>query len=209
MSRLALDLTEDSFKIPVTPEREGRDIRVIEALPGKVLTGSSAVPPKIVEGAVESDLERDILKTVVIEKNQGTGRIAVGFTAGFGLKRGALASSVAHDAHNYIAIGLDDLSIRTAMKYLIDNNGGLVATDGVNIVESLSLPIGGLMSNFDPPSLSRALLKMIKASEEMGSTIPQPYMVLSFLSLSVIPDLKLTDRGYVNLMEGGLLDLFI
>ena len=208
MSKLQLDLRTVSFKVPIPPGKEGADIRIIETLPGKVLTGQLVKPPRVVEGFIESDVERDILKTVVIEKNQGTGRVAIGFTSGFGLKRGAIASSVAHDAHNFIAVGVDDVSIETAMQYLIESNGGLVAANGGDVTASLALPIGGLMSNLDPPSLSKALLRMIKAAEELGSVIPQPYMAMSFLSLSVIPELKLTDLGYVNLTEGGLVDLF-
>jgi len=95
------------------------------------------------------------------------------------------------------------------MACLIENNGGLVAANGGDVMASLALPIGGLMSNLDAPALSKALLKMIKAAEELGAVIIQPYMALSFLSLSVIPELKLTDQGYVNLSEGGLLDLFV
>ena len=209
MSRLELDLRTISFKVPIPPGKEETDIRVIETLPGKVLTGQLIRAPKIVDGFIESDVERDILKTVVLEKNQSTGRTAIGFTSGFGLKRGAIASSVAHDAHNFIAIGVDDVSIETAMACLIENNGGLVAANGRDVMASLALPIGGLMSNLDAPALSKALLKMIKAAEELGAVIIQPYMALSFLSLSVIPELKLTDQGYVNLSEGGLLDLFV
>ncbi|MDL2263852.1 adenine deaminase [Synergistaceae bacterium OttesenSCG-928-I11] len=199
-------LTPDSLKVRA---EEGAKIRVIEALPGKVLTNELTLDPLVVDGHVESDRERDILKMVVVEKNQGTGRIAIGFVKGFGLKKGAIASSVAHDAHNYIAVAADDRSMLTALQYLIDNHGGLVTTQGEEVSASLPLPIGGLMSNLDAPSLSKALLRMIKSAEDLGTEIRQPFMALSFLSLSVIPELKLTDKGYVDLAKGGIQTLFV
>jgi adenine deaminase len=115
---------------------------------------------------------------------------------------------VAHDAHNYIAVGVDDESIATAMRYLAENRGGLVATEGGGIISSLPLPIGGLMSDMEPNALSNALQRILKAAEDLGSTLPQPFMTLSFLSLSVIPELRLTDQGYASISEG-LLDLFV
>ncbi|MDR1884898.1 MAG: adenine deaminase [Synergistaceae bacterium] len=197
---------KSSFLVPVQP---GRDIRVIVALEGRVVTEQMTAEPLVQDGFVVSDCERDILKVVVTEKNRGSARTAVGFVRGFGLKRGALASSVAHDAHNYIAVGTDDESIWTAMKYLAENRGGMVVSDGDRIVSSLSLPIGGLMSNMNPTALSDAIQRMSRAAADLGAVMPQPFMNMSFLSLSVIPELKLTDQGYVNAAEGRLLELFV
>jgi adenine deaminase len=189
--------------------QSGRDIRVITAIPKSVLTKELRTAPTIRDGLVVSDVARDIIKLVVLEKNKGTGRVAVGFVNGFGLARGAIGSSVAHDAHNYLVMGVDDTSIMTAMKYLIDNRGGLVTADGNAVVSSLPLPIGGLMSDMDPRSLAAAQGKICASAADLGVTMPLPFMTMSFLSLSVIPALKLTDRGYVNILEGGIRGLFV
>jgi adenine deaminase len=197
---------EMSFKVPSEPG----NIRVIEAISGSVLTRSLSLASTTRDGFVVSDTERDILKLAVTEKNRGTGRTAVGFVKGFGLKRGAIGSSVAHDAHNYVVMGADDKSIATAIKFLAENNGGLVASLGGEVISSVPLPIGGLMSIMSPRELSDALSRITQAAErDLGASISQPFMAMSFLSLSVIPELKLTDQGYVNISEGGVKGIFV
>jgi adenine deaminase len=197
---------EDELRVPAL---SGRDIRVISTMPLGVLTKELRVPPSVRDGMVVSDTERDILKLVVVEKNRGTGRTAIGFVNGFGLKRGALASSVAHDAHNYMAVGVDDRSIAAALRRLEENRGGLTAADGDEITASLPLPVGGLMSDMEPRRVAAALEEMSRATAALGARLPQPFMTMSFLSLSVIPELRLTDRGYVSLSEGGITGLFV
>jgi len=197
---------EESFRVAAYPNK---DIRVIVAIPNSVLTRELQIPALIQDDLVVSDVENDVIKVAVMEKNRGTGRIAVGFVKSFGIKRGAIGSSVAHDAHNFIVIGVDDRSIATSMKYLAENRGGLVAAEGDEIIASLPLPIGGLMSDMDPQSLASALKKLASSAAGLGATIAQPFMTMSFLSLSVIPDLKLTDRGYVNTSKGGVRGLFV
>ena len=189
--------------------RPGKNIRVIVAIPDSILTMEAQVAPLIRDGLVVSDIENDILKLVVMEKNSDTGRIAIGFTKGFGLKRGAIGSSVAHDAHNFVVTGADDKSIATSMKYLAEKRGGLVVADGDEIIASLPLPIGGVMSDMGIQDLASALEMLTAAAAGQGANISQPFMALSFLSLSVIPALKLTDRGYVNVSEGGVRGLFV
>lgn len=206
MKSFSMVIKENAFTVKAEP---GRDIRVMQLSPGKVLTHEIIVSPKEKGGLLVSDCERDIIKIAVVEKNKGTGRTAVGFVNGFGLKHGAIASSVAHDAHNFIAIAADDRSLVTAMNYLVQNGGGLVAVDGDNIIASLSLPIGGLMSMMEPNELAKALLRMGAAASDLGISVPHPYMELSFLSLSVIPELKLTDMGYVNMKQGGVVGLYV
>ncbi|MDR1019633.1 MAG: amidohydrolase family protein [Synergistaceae bacterium] len=200
-----LEITQggEIFKVKA---RDG-DIRVIEALPGLVVTRELVLSPKVLDGYIESDTERDVIKMAVVEKNRGSGLSSVGFVRGFGLKRGALASSVAHDAHNYVVIGADDRSMLTALRCLAEG-GGLVAACGDDVIASLPLPIGGLMSDLDAPALCAAHAEVSKAAEALGAAMPQPFMAMSFLSLSVIPELKLTDQGYVNIAGGGRLDLF-
>jgi adenine deaminase len=195
--------TEETFKVPA----RDRDIRVIETLPGLVITKNLVLPPKTADGYLVSDTERDIIKLAVVEKNRGTGHASLGFVKGFGLKRGALASSVAHDAHNFVVIGADDRSMLTALR-CVAKDGGLAVADGDELIASLPLPIGGLMSDLEPAALSTAHSEISKAAEELGTILPQPFMTMSFLSLSVIPELKLTDQGYVDPARGRLLDLF-
>ena len=125
MTPFSATVTEDAFRVPARP---GRRIRIIRLLPGKVLTEQTIEEPTERDGAVVSDPARDVLKMVVVEKNRGSGEIAVGFVRGLGLEFGAIASSVAHDAHNFMAIGADDGSIATALNCLIRNGGGLAAS---------------------------------------------------------------------------------
>jgi adenine deaminase len=198
----------DEKSLKISP-RGGRKIRVMEVKPGSVLTGQSVETPAIRGGFVCADAERDIAKIAVMEKNRGSGRVAVGFVRGFGLKRGAFASSVAHDAHNFIAVGMDDASMATAFGYLIENGGGLVVAEGGEIAASFALRIAGLMSDLPPESVAAALEAAENAAASLGAAIPHPFMALSFLSLSVIPELKLTDRGYVDISSGGAKDLFV
>jgi adenine deaminase len=196
-------------------ENQGKKIRVMELIPGKVVTRQLVLEPLVQGGEVLTDIERDILKVVVVEKNRGSGNIAIGFVHGFGFKLGAIASSVAHDAHNYIAVGVDDDSILTALNFLVKNNGGLAVAHGDEIKHALSLPIGGLMSTLTATELASAIERIRRAAVELCETdateaiSTQPFMDLSFLSLSVIPELKLTDQGYIDVLNARKLPLFV
>lgn len=203
--RLSAPVDENSFKVNA---QGGRPIRAIGVLPGSVLSRHLVLPPTERDGLLVADAERDIAKIVVVEKNQGTGRVAVGFVKGFGLTRGAFASSVAHDAHNFAAIGMDDASLAAALDFLDRNGGGLVVADGREIISSFVLPIGGLMSDKEPAAVAESIAKTERALEGLGVSIRHPFMAASFLSLSVIPELKLTDRGYVDLGKGGAQEIF-
>ena len=206
MGKPAVTVNENSFKIDAQGDRP---IRMIEVVPGSVLSKHLILPPTVRDGFVVADVERDIAKIIVVEKNQGTGRIATGFVKGFGLRRGAFASSVAHDAHNFVVVGVDDVSLATALDFLVQNGGGLVAANGGEILSSFALPIGGLMSDKEPLVVAESIVAMEKTAEGLGVSIRHPFMALSFLSLSVIPELKLTDRGYVDLGKGGAQELFV
>lgn len=193
----------------------GKNIHVMALVPGKVITKRLVLEPLIWGDEVVADVARDILKVVAVEKNRGSGNIAIGFVRGFGFKQGAIASSVAHDAHNYIAVGVDDQSILTALKFLVKNNGGLVVTQGSEINRALSLPIGGLMSTLTASELAPAVEQIRLAARALcgtdvaETTSTQPFMDLSFLSLSVIPELKLTDQGYIDVLNARKLPLFV
>jgi len=171
-----------------------KSIPVIEALDGQLITNRMDLPPKVVDGKMVSDTENDILKIVVVNRYKEA-PIAKAFIKGFGLKQGALASSVAHDSHNIVAVGVDDESLCNAVNLVIAEQGGLSAIGyGQELV--LGLPVAGLMSNGDGYEIASAYTKLDQFTKnELGSTLVSPFMTLSFMALLVIPDLKLSDKG--------------
>lgn len=178
-------------------------IHVIGTIHGQVATKRLVMKPTVRGGVIVADPERNLAKMVVVEKNQGTGRTAVGFISGYGLKRGAIASSIAHDAHNFTCVGMDDTSMVTALNRLADMGGGIVLALGGNILAALELPVGGLMSLLPFDELRGEIAKLREALDELSVDNPDALMQLSFMSLSVIPELKLTDKGYFDISAGG------
>ena len=200
-------------KIP-SPENlrvkaNGSIINVIGVTEGTVITKTLNLPAKIDNGYAVPDAENDIAKIVVLERHRDTGHYSVGFVKGLGIKRGAIGSSVAHDAHNFVVAGVDDVSIFTALKTLAEMGGGLAVTDGENVMSSFALPIGGLMSYLPPEKVSANLAMMDNAASDLGVRIGHPFMVLSFLCLSVIPELRITDNGYVDITHWGRQNIFV
>ena len=186
----------------------GSTMRVIGVTEGTAITRTLKLPVKDSGGYVCADPERDIAKIVVLERHHDTGRFGVGFVKGLGIRRGAVGSSVAHDAHNYVAAGADDESIVTALKALAEMGGGLACTLGGEVKAEFALPIGGLMSYLDAQSVSAELEKLENAAQDLGVGIGHPFMVLSFLCLSVIPELRITDLGYVDITKFGVQSIF-
>lgn len=172
---------------------EGKTLKVIQAFNGQLVTSSIEVKPIIHDGYVVSDTERDILKLVVLNRYRPQ-KPTVAFIKGFNLKHGAIASTVAHDSHNIIAVGTDDESILQSIQKVIKNTGGisLYAIDENN---SLSLPVAGLMSTDDGYAVAEKYQQLNRAVHKAGSTLDAPFMTLSFMSLLVIPELKLSDKG--------------
>lgn len=174
---------------------EGEKIRVIEALDGQLLTNELIVDAKIENGYVVADTENDILKLVVLNRYQG-GAPQIAFIKGFGLKSGAIASTVAHDSHNIIAVGVKNKDICKAINTLIDNKGGLaISNNEGKEVSSLPLPIAGLLSDADGYVVAEKYREMDRGAKELGSNFSAPFMTLSFMALLVIPSLKLSDKG--------------
>jgi adenine deaminase len=169
------------------------EIPVIEAIDGQLVTRKLMVPAKVADGLVVADVENDILKITVVNRYQEAPP-AVAFVKNFGLKEGAIASSVAHDSHNLIAVGTDDESISRAINRLIEARGGLAAVAGSE-EKILSLPIAGLMSGEDGYEVARRYEALDKMAKKMGSRLKSPFMTLSFMALLVIPSLKLSDKG--------------
>jgi adenine deaminase len=180
---------------------DGHEFPVIELVPGQIITKKRYTMPTVSGGTIVSDPERDILKLVVVERHHGTGNIGRGLVAGFGLKRGALASSVAHDSHNLIAVGTTDEDILGALRALVEMQGGLVVFADGEVRATLPLPVAGLLS---PAPLTRVLEQMRSVQAEahyLGTLPPAPFALLSFLALPVIPELRLTDLGVVDVAE--------
>ncbi|WP_029274137.1 adenine deaminase [Pedobacter borealis] len=181
---------EEDFIYPFTGQKE---IPVIEALDGQLITNRISAKPKVLNQNIISDLENDVLKMVVVNRYHDA-PIAVSFVKNFGLKEGAIASSVAHDSHNIIALGADDKSICEAVNLVIAATGGVVAL-GNGKKEVLALPVAGLMSNHNGYQVAQSYTSIDQFAKDLGSTLLAPFMTLSFMALLVIPHLKLSDKG--------------
>ena len=187
------------FVIPTNSTTSSR-LQVIGVIPGQIITQKRIIPAKIDKkyGAV-ADAQRDLAKLVVIERHHRTGNIRLGFVQGLGLERGAIASSVAHDSHNIVVAGMNDNDMSIAVRYISSIGGGLAVAENGYIIAGLPLPIAGLMSNQSIESVISNLTALNQACLKLGNNvIKDPFMLLSFLSLSVIPSLKLTDKGLVD-----------
>jgi adenine deaminase len=192
-----------SFRVPAGPNR----IRVIRVIASQLLTGIEVVEPSVLDGAIVADPGRDLAKIAVLERHHATGRIGLGFATNIGLKRGAYASTVAHDAHNVVVIGVDDTDMAACACRLAEIGGGIVVAEGGRVVEELPLPVAGLMSDQPLADVYERLASMEKRLATLGVTMTAPFMTLSFLALSVIPELKITDRGLVDVARFELVPL--
>ena len=184
--------TAEDFKIAVADFNS----EIIEAFDGQLITKKIYSSPKEKNGFYESDVEKDILKITVIDRYHEA-PVSVAFIKNFGLKKGAIASSVAHDSHNIIAVGVDDESICEAVNIVIENKGGVSVADAANasFKKILPLPVAGLMSNDDGYKVAEMYTRIDAAAKELGSQLSAPFMTLSFMALLVIPHLKLSDKG--------------
>jgi len=198
-------VTADSFRI----RRSGAAARVIKLIPGQIATQEVHETVTAMNGWVHSDVDTDTLKLAVVERHHGSGRIGLGLVRGFGLKRGALASSVAHDSHNVIAVGAGDADLCRAVEAVRIMGGGLAVAEGERVLAKVPLQVAGLMSTERAGPLAEQLDQLNLAARSLGCTLSEPFMVLSFLALPVIPELKLTDRGLVDVKGFRLVPLFI
>lgn len=201
--RVTADLTE---KLKV--KAEGGKIKVIGLIPDQIVTEKLYLDAKIEEGLVVADPSRDIVKIAVIERHHGTGNVGVGFVRGLGLKKGALAATVAHDSHNLIVAGVSDADMETAVRILVEKGGGMVAVAEGESLAVLPLPVAGLMSDRPAAEVAKASKVIKKAARQLGCVPANPFMALSFLALPVIPHLKITDRGLVDVDRFAFVSLF-
>jgi len=177
---------------------EGGPARVIGLVPGQIVTEALVEELGAEDGAAVPDTDRDLAKIAVIERHLGTGRIGLGFVRGFGLARGAFASTFSHDAHNVVVVGMDDAAMARAVERLVELGGGLVVVDGTEVTAELPLPVAGLISDRPLGDVIDASEATVAAVHALGSEVESPFQTLAFLALSVIPSLKITDHGLVD-----------
>jgi adenine deaminase len=177
---------------------EGGPARVIGLIEGQIVTDELREEPKVEDGFAVADHERDLAKIAVVERHLGTGRIGLGFVKGFGLQRGAIATSLAHDAHNIIVVGVDDGDMARAVGRLSETGGGLVVIADRGVQAELPLPVAGILSDAPFEEVVELSDACLAAVRELGCEFPAPFQTLSFLALSVIPKLKITDRGLID-----------
>jgi adenine deaminase len=170
-------------------------INVIEVIPGQIVTKHIVADPSISDSTIVADPSRDILKMAVIERHKGTGNFGVGFIKGFGLRKGAIAGSVAHDSHNIIVVGVADADMLTAAKEIAAMGGGMLVVADGKVLARLPLPIAGLMSDKGINEVCENLEEIDQAAKSLGSALERPFATLSFMALTPIPELKLTDLG--------------
>jgi len=195
-------LTAEDFAI----RADGR-VRVIGVDAGQIVTRALVTEPARRDGQAVADPERDLAKISVVERHKETGRMGLGFVSGFGLKRGALASTHAHDAHNVVVVGVDDTDMATAVNRLAAIGGGQIAVAGGQVLAEVPCPIGGLLSDRPAEEVAGEVEQMEAASHDLGARIAAPFMTMSFMALSVIPELKITDRGLVDTVRFELVPL--
>lgn len=198
-------LCAQNFKI----RAEGKKARAIRIVPHQIITREEIAPVSANGDFVRSDASRDILKLAVIDRHTGSKRIGLGLVSGFGIKRGALASTVCHDSHNLIVVGENDRDMAVASNALIRFGGGFAVAAGGKIISALPLPIAGLMSERSAVEVERGYARLEKVAKNIGCKISDPFIQLSFLGLSVIPALKLTDRGLLNTGTFKFVPLFV
>jgi adenine deaminase len=192
-----------SFRLPAMSQ----PVRVIGVVPMQLLTTTERREPLVRDGETVADPGRDLVKIAVIERHHASGRIGLGFATNVGLQRGAYGSTVAHDAHNVVVMGMDDRDMAACVGRLVELGGGIVVAEGGRVVEELPLPVAGLMSDRPLAEVHERMVSLERRLGEMGVHGAAPFMTLSFLALSVIPELKITDRGLVDVVRFELVPL--
>ena len=198
-------LSDGVFNIKALTEK----VKVINVIPKQLITKQTVENVKIKNGFAISDISNDILKIAVIERHKASGNIGLGFVKGFGLTSGAIASTVAHDSHNMIVIGTNDEDMFYAANELVKSQGGKIIVENGKTLAQLSLPVAGLMSNLTAEEVIQKLDKLNTAANQIGCKIADPFMSMAFLSLSVIPELKMTDKGLIDVNKFEVTELFV
>ncbi|MEK7722113.1 MAG: adenine deaminase C-terminal domain-containing protein, partial [Elusimicrobiota bacterium] len=187
---------------------QGRYARVINVVPDQIATRVSVEKIKEDGGYVSSDTDKDILKIAVIERHMASGRVALALVRGFGLKKGAIASSVSHDSHNIVVVGTHDGDMYTAAVQVVKMQGGIVAALNGQVLEALPLPVAGLMSDRSADFVREKQKRLNEAAKMLGSKLSDPFMAMSFLTLPPIPEIRITDRGLIDALKFKVTPLF-
>ena len=201
------NLTAEDFKI--AGEGDFIKAHAIEIIPARVGTFDKIVTLPVKDGNIQADPTQDVLKVAVFERHKRTGTVGKGFTKGFGIKRGALAQTVAHDAHNLLVVGSNDEDMALAANTLINCGGGLVAVLDGKVISVVELPIAGLMSDRPIDEMSASIEKMEQTWIDMGSTLPSPFMTMALIPLACLPETRLTNRGLVDCRTFEFIDLIV
>lgn len=199
-------ITADTFKVK-TDKKDKTTVRVIEIIPARVSDYERHIELDVKNGLIESDTEKDVLKTFVFERHHNTGKHGVGFVKGFNIKCGAMASTVAHDAHNLLVIGTNDEDMALAANTLIDCKGGMCAVKNGKVIGCVPLPLAGLMNQKPLEEMSALVENLTKAWEVIGCDIVSPFMTMALIPLACLPELRLTDRGLVDCTKFAFTDL--
>ncbi|MCB0393419.1 MAG: adenine deaminase [Bdellovibrionales bacterium] len=205
-----------NYELPVLKDLEitsmaklEQKIRAIEVIPNQIITRERLEILPVIDGKVGSNPNRDILKIAVLERHGNRKPISKGFVSGFGFERGAIGSSVGHDSHNAVVVGANDDDMRLAFEWLKSNGGGFVAIDEGRVIAGLPLPIAGLMSDSSLDSIYKNMHELRTATRDLGGRLDEPFLQLAFLCLPVIPDLKITDLGLVDVNKFSFVDLLL
>ena len=192
----------------LSPRVTGEIVKVIGLVPGQLLTEKLVMPAPARHGCLAVDVGRDLLKLAVVERHRGSGQVGLGLVQGFGLKRGALAATVAHDSHNLVLLGADENDMLAAARHLVELGGGLAVVSDGRVLADLPLPVAGLLSLAPLEEVAKAHRRLREAYQSLGGILADPFMTLSFLSLEVIPALKVTDLGLVDVNRFQVVSLF-
>lgn len=201
----SFDVSGVRFSIPA----RGSHIRVIGMIANQLVTECRPMLAHVVSGHAEADVDRDLIKMAVIDRHSGKAGVGLGFVQGVGLRRGALAGTVAHDHHNLVVLGADDLSMQTASRQVARMGGGLAVCEGERVLATVALPVGGLMSDRPLAEVANAYKALLDAARQLGVTPSDVFMAMSFLTLELIPSLKMTDQGLVDVDAFRFVDLFV
>ena len=202
-------ITADSFKIAAPTGKEAVKTRVIEIIPNRVGNYERILELKVKDGYLEADPDQDILKMAVFERHHETGTKGMGFLKGFGFKKGAMAQTVAHDAHNLLVAGTNDEDMALAANTLIECGGGLCAVADGKVLALVPLPIAGLMNDLPVEQMADLVSKLSDAWNQMGCVINSPSMTMALIPLACLPELRLTNRGLVDCRTFQFVDLFV
>ncbi|MBA3450604.1 MAG: adenine deaminase, partial [Chloroflexia bacterium] len=201
-SQIPASLRETVHLAPITRQHVRIDPaaarQAVGVIPGEITTKLLNVEPEIVDGWAVADPARDLLKLVCVERHHASGRVGVGYVQGFGLRRGALASSISHDAHNIVAVGADDSDLLLAIATVAESDGGLGAVADGQVLARMALPVAGILADRPLAEVAAAYGALEDAARGLGSELPSPFGLLAFLALSVIPAARVTDRGFVR-----------